>query len=35
MNITITHNHWTYARNGKVRDALWIVPLIIFGCGVC
>lgn len=35
MNITITHTHWTYAREARWRDALWILPLILLSCGVC
>jgi hypothetical protein len=34
-NITITHGAWTYARESRLRDLLWLIPMIIFGCGVC
>lgn len=33
--ITITHGAWTYTREGRLRDLLWIVPMCIIGCGVC
>jgi hypothetical protein len=35
MNITITQGHWSYTREARLRDALWLVPLILLSCGVC
>jgi hypothetical protein len=35
VNITISHGCWSYSRDARLRDVLWIAPFILLSCGVC